>query len=38
MNMAGQAYGLKIEINAGYYEKFNLLNVVYGGMGAMIRI
>ena len=38
MNMSGQAYGLKIEMYVGYYEKFNLLNAFFSGMGAIVRI
>jgi hypothetical protein len=36
--MSGQAYGLKTEMYVGCYEKLNVLNSFYGGMGAMIRI
>jgi hypothetical protein len=38
MNMSGQAYGLKIEMYAGFYEKLNLLNAYFNGMGAIVRI
>jgi hypothetical protein len=37
MNMSGQAYGLRLEMYVGYYEKLNLLNAYYGVMGAMVR-
>ena len=38
MNMSGEAYGLRLEMYVGCYERLNLLNAYYGGMGAMIRI
>ena len=38
MNMSGEAYGLRLEMYVGYYERLNLLNAYYGGMGAMIRV
>jgi hypothetical protein len=38
MNMSGQAYGLAIEMYVGYYEKLNVLNSVYCGMGSVNRI
>ena len=38
MNMSGQAFGLAIEMYVGYYEKLNVLNSVYSGMGSVIRI
>jgi len=38
MNMSGQAYGLKTEMYVGCYEKLNVLNSFYGGIGAIIRI
>jgi len=38
MNMSGEAYGLRLEMYVGYYEKLSLLNACYGGMGAIVRV
>ena len=38
MNMSGEAYGLRLEMYVGYYEKLHLLNAYYGGMGAIVRV